>query len=53
MYIVIGIIISLLILFIYSCCVVSSRCSREEEYRETMRLMQKKFKEGKFEERNY
>ena len=39
-YIVIGIVISLIILFFYSCCVVS-RCSREEEYRETLKSINK------------
>ena len=40
-YIAIGIVISLIILFFYSCCVVSGRCSREEEYRETLKSINK------------
>lgn len=33
-----------LLLFIYSACVVSSRCSREEENREHIRNVQKTIK---------
>ena len=33
-----------LLLFIYSACVVSSRCSREEENREYIRNVQKTIK---------
>lgn len=31
LYIIIGIIIAILVLFQYCACVISSRCSREEE----------------------
>lgn len=36
--------IAFLLLFIYSACVVSSRCSREEENREYIRNVQKTVK---------
>ena len=44
-FIIIGAIgILFLLLFIYSACVVSSRCSREEENREYIRNVQKTVK---------
>lgn len=36
MYIIVGICLAFLLLFIYSACVVSGRCSREEEMEESM-----------------
>lgn len=42
--IILGAIGLFLLLFIYSACVVSSRCSREEENREYIRNVQKTVK---------
>lgn len=42
--IILGAIGLFLLLFIYSACVVSSRCSREEENREYIRDVQKTIK---------
>lgn len=36
MYIIVGICLTFLLLFVYSACVVSGRCAREEEIEELM-----------------